>query len=236
LKASVKIHLSILFIAGLYAQQTQPVAPAAPAAAPSPTKPEDLCGIEGQVTNVATGAPVKKIDLLLNRIDLDPRTGAQQTTYSATSDTGGKFAMTDIEPGKYRLTASGNGFVRATYGARGPNRPGTTLSLDAGQRLKDLNFKLTPHGVVTGRIVDEDGDPVARVSVQTQNYRRVEGRKQLTPSGSASTNDLGEYRIFGLGPGRYYLAATYNQTGYEAIRRDRSPNRMLKKSSQWLYI
>ena len=63
----MKIRLSIFLAAtALLAQQTQPGAPQAapaqnnaPPTPPNPTKPEDLCGIEGQVSNVATGAPVK---------------------------------------------------------------------------------------------------------------------------------------------------------------------------------
>jgi len=217
------IRLSMfLAAAALFAQQSQTGAPPAatdpnnpPAAQANPTKPEDLCGIEGQVSNAATGAPVKKAELRLSRVNLNPNTASLQTSYSTTADVAGKFAMTDIEPGKYRLSVSRNGFVNTSYGARGPNRPGTTLTLDPGQHLKEVNFKLTPHGVVSGRIVDEDGDPVARVSVQAQSYRRFDGRKQLVPTGMASTNDLGEYRIFGLAPGRYYLSATYNQMAWE---------------------
>lgn len=213
----MKIRLAIfLAAAALLAQQTQPGAPpAAPPTQPNPTKPEDLCGIEGQVSNVATGAPVKKAELRLQRVDLNPNTASLQTSYSTTADAAGKFAMKEIEPGKYRLSVSRNGFVNTSYGARGPNQPGTTISLDPGQRLKEVNLKLTPHGVVSGRVVDEDGDPVAGVSVQAQSYRRIAGRKQLVPSGFASTNDLGEYRIFGLEPGKYYLSATYNQTAWE---------------------
>ncbi|MGA2738946.1 MAG: carboxypeptidase regulatory-like domain-containing protein [Bryobacteraceae bacterium] len=206
----MKIRFSICLVAGsLFAQQ-------------NPAKPDDLSGIEGQVTNAATGAPVKKSDVVLQRADLSTITATQQINYSTTTDASGKFAMKDIEPGQYHLSANGNGFVQAMYGARGPNRPGTTLSLDAGQYLKEVNLKLTPHGVVTGRIVDEDGDPVVRISVQAQSYSRIDGRKQLVPSGSANTNDLGEYRIFGLAPGRYYVSATYNQEVNRPTLRARS--------------
>ena len=100
------------------------------------------------MSNVATGAPVKKAELRLQRVDLNPNTASLETSYSTTADAGGKLAMKDIEPGKYRLSVSRNGFVSTSYGARGPNRRGTTLSLDAGQHLKEVNFKLTPHGVV----------------------------------------------------------------------------------------
>lgn len=219
----MKIWLSILSVAaGLLAQQGAPVQNAAPVQQQKPTKPEDLCGLEGQVTNAATGAPVRKAELVLQRVDLGPKTGALPVSYSTTSGAGGKFAMKNIEPGKYRLSVSRNGFVRASYGSRGPDRPGTTLSLDPGQRLKEVNFKLTPHGVITGRIVDEDGDPVAHAMVRVESYRRLEGRKELYPANGASTNDLGEYRVFGLAPGRYYLNATYLEMGFEAAARDGS--------------
>jgi hypothetical protein len=196
----MKILLPVFLVAAaLFAQQNPPVAPA--------TQPNPLCGIEGQVTNIATGAPVKKAELVVLRIEPEP-----QINYSATSDANGKFALQGLEPGKYRLSVSANGFVDASYGARGSNRRGTTLSLDAGELLKDVNPKLTPHGVIAGRIVDEDGDPVVRAEVAARSHRRVEGHKQLMSAGTASTNDLGEYRIFGLAPGRYYVSATYNET------------------------
>jgi Carboxypeptidase regulatory-like domain len=172
--------------------------------------------------NAATGAAVKKADLALRRVDLKPSTGAQQANYSAITDAGGKFAIQDLDPGKYRLSASANGFVQASYGARGPNRPGTTLTIEAGQHLKGVSLKLTPHGVITGRIVDEDGDPVVLGSVQALTYRRIRGRKQLVPSDSATTNDLGEYPMFGLAPGRYYMSATYIQDVNRPALRARS--------------
>src|SRR5262249_26547316 len=72
--------------------------------------------------------------------------------------------------------------------------------------------KLTPQAVIIGRVVDEDREPVAYVQIQTMRYRYNQGRKQLMPFGGASTNDLGEYRIFGVAPGRYYLSATFRSS------------------------
>ena len=117
--------------------------------------------------------------------------------------------MKDIDPGKYRLSVTRTGFVQGEYGARAPQRPGTTLTLASGQHLQDVNFRLTPHAVIIGRVVDEDGEPVANAQVQAMRYRFTQGKKQLQPFGFGSTNDLGEYRMFGLAPGRYYLSATY---------------------------
>lgn len=168
---------------------------------------QDFAAIEGQVVDGVTGSPVRKANLTLRHIDANPGQAGLLGTYGTTSDAGGKFAMKDLEPGKYMLNVTRTGYVTMQYGARGPNRPGATLSLSPRQQLKEVNFRLTPHGVISGRIVDEDGDPVAGVQVQAQSYRYFLGKKQLTAANGNSTNDLGEFRIFGLAPRKYYLSA-----------------------------
>jgi protocatechuate 3,4-dioxygenase beta subunit len=196
---------------------------AAAATAPSAeTKPEDKCGLQGKVVSATTGEAVKKATILLRRTDLNPTTGVMPMTYTTTSDPGGKFAMKDIDPGKYRLSVMRTGFVTAEYGSRGAMRSGTTLSLEPGKQLTDVNFKLTPHGVITGRVLDDDGEPVAMVQIQVLSYRYNQGRKQLLPIGSASTNDLGEYRVFGISPGKCFLSATYRPSGFFEATLDRS--------------
>ena len=189
---------------------TGPTSQPAPPPSPAPdTKPEDRCVIEGKVFSAATGEPVKKANLILRRADVSPNSGYMPTSYSSATDAGGSFAMKDIDPGKYRLSVTRTGFVQGEYGARGPQRPGTTLTLAPGQHLQEVTFRLTPHAVIMGRVVDEDGEPVTNVQVQALRYRFFQGRKQLQPFGGGSTNDLGEYRMFGLAPGRYFLSAMY---------------------------
>ena len=101
-------------------------------------------------------------------------------------------------------------------------RSGTTLSLDPGKQMQDLNFRLTPHGVITGRVLDEDGEPMAMVQLEVSRYRYNQGHKQLLRAGGGSSNDLGEYRIFGVPPGKYYLNATYRSNGMYEPTVDRS--------------
>jgi hypothetical protein len=187
-------------------RQTSPN-PNAPA--PPPTKPEDLCSITGQVMNGVTGAPLRRASLVLMRADPTPGEMGPPLMYSASSDAAGQFTLKDVEPGRYRLTASRNGYVNLSYGARGPSRPGTTISLVRQQRLTDLTLKMTPHAIVTGRILEDDGEPVANARVMLQSYRYLQGRKQLVPSGGGgSTNDLGEFRLFGVAAGKYFLSVT----------------------------
>jgi len=211
--------LLMLLACGILAAQNQtvvtvggpvvsPTSPslASPTAQPQ-TAPEDLCSVEGTVTNAATGAPVRKAMVLMNRTEITPSPNAFPVNYSTTTDTAGKFAMKDIEPGRYRITVSRVGFVTMSYGARAPNRPGTVLALERAQKIKDVNLRLTPHGVVTGRILDEDGEPLPNVSLFLVRFQKRQGRQQENVGGNGMTNDLGEFRIFGVVPGKYYLRA-----------------------------
>ncbi len=180
-----------------------------------PQKEEPPASLEGQVVNAVTGEPIKKASILLN--PAQPKQDA--TSYSTITDVNGHFGMSNISPGAYRLSSERTGFVRGEYGSAGPMRVGITLTLSASQEMKISTFKLQPHAVISGRVLDEDGEVMANVLVQAMTHRYVQGKRQLVPAGSSSTNDLGEYRIFGLGPGRYYLSANYRnqQMGWMAV-------------------
>jgi protocatechuate 3,4-dioxygenase beta subunit len=82
-------------------------------------------------------------------------------------------------------------------------------TLTPGQRMSGLELKLQPQAVIAGRVLDEHGEPIARAAVMVMGYVYAPWGRQLSPRSSATTNDLGEYRAFGLPPGRYYIAATY---------------------------
>src|ERR1039457_5114182 len=128
--------------------------------------------LQGQVLNLVTGEPVRKANLALH-----PEDGG--TPLKAVSDNAGKFAIENVDPGRYTLAAERQGFVKQNYGAKRPTGPGTTLELKASQELKDLVFKLTPQGVIAGRVLDDEGEPVSGVSIQVQQYMYLMGKKRL---------------------------------------------------------
>ena len=174
---------------------------------PAEVKPEDRCTIEGLVVNAATGEPLKKARLVLRSVGA-PQANPPREAYAALSDASGRFAIREIAPGRYYLRARRNGFAQQDYGQKGPDSRGTVLALERGQVLRDLTIRLQPGGVITGRVVDEDGEPLSDVGVMAMRYAYLQGKKELVPfSGGNETNDLGEYRLFGLLPGRYYVVA-----------------------------
>jgi hypothetical protein len=177
--------------------------------APPPTPPGDLCTIEGQIFDASTGQPLRKASLSLNLIRMSPGMAPGPGSYSATTDAAGKYSISGMEPGQYRVNASHMGFLNMQYNARRPEGPGTPLELARGQKMTGVDFRLTPHGVIAGRMLDEDGDPLQNVQIQLLRMSYARGRKQLQQYNGSNTNDLGEYRISGISPGKYYLCATY---------------------------
>jgi len=177
--------------------------------------------IRGRVLDVPSGRPLSKVE-----VRSASGTGAQA---SGLTDGEGRYELTGLPAGTYTISASKANYVRTAWGEQRAEGPGKRITLADGQRLDNINLSLRRAGVVTGKIVDEFGDPVTDVSVSAMRYTYVQGSRRLMPSGrAAQTNDIGEYRIFGLSPGQYYISAmlrnfmvgptteTTDRTGYAA--------------------
>lgn len=170
---------------------------------------QKLASVEGRLLDASTGEPVRKANLVLIQTP-SARGGVSMTTpnhtIAASSGAGGEFSFTNLEPGRYMLSAEKPGYIRELYGSRpGHFGPGTNLVLEPGQKLAGLEFRLLPQAVITGKVVDEDGEPMMNTMVSV--FRRTPLSRQPTGMIGMSTNDLGEFRIAGLSPGRFVLRA-----------------------------
>jgi len=121
----------------------------------------------------------------------------------------GRFELKGLNPGRYYLSAQRTGFVRQQYGQRTPEGQGAMLTLSAGQKVPDITFQMVPAAVITGHVYDEDGEPIEYAQVSAMHYMYVRGQRQLMANQSRQTNDLGEFRLFGLSPGQYFVQATF---------------------------
>ena len=167
-----------------------------------PNKPKQLATLKGKVANAVTNDALKKTTLILTR-----SSGSGATTKAETGDKG-EFSFEDIEPGRYYLFAERTGFTRQAYGARGNALIGTGLLFSAGQEIKDVLFKLQPNSVISGKVLDEDGEPIPQTMVMALRVMYQRGKKQFLPLATSITNDLGEYRLANLKGGKYSVSAT----------------------------
>ena len=126
---------------------------------------------------------------------------------SVDTDVEGHFAL-QLPPGTYRIWVERNGFARQMYGALSPAGEGENLSLAPGQQLHQVAFRISPLGAIAGRVLDDDGEPMQGVGIQALRFSYANGRRQLISVSGTSSNDRGEYRIFGLRAARYLLRAS----------------------------
>ena len=192
-------------------------------------KAAEMAMIEGRVIDSVSGEPVRKanVTLMLNSGGMArvmaglatqpvPRAvirAARPAETTLVTDANGNFRAT-VTPGTYQARAERNGYVNLPSALN-------SITVSAGETAKAVTIKLNKHGVITGRVLDEDGEPVARINVQQLKWMQANGRRTLIPQGSTSTNDLGEFRIFGISPGRYLVSAQANVGGGGSVGRSR---------------
>ena len=174
-----------------------------PAPPKSTVKPADLCSVAGVVVKSTTGEGIKGVT-----VQLIPLRGGQQA-YSTLTENNGRFIIQDIAPGRYAIFTSVSGYTEEAPQKGKGNTRMSILDLKPGKNVSGIAFRLLPPGVITGTIYDEDGDPVTQAQVRALRVAGSGAHRQITDAGSGQSNDLGEYRIWGLQPGKYLVAATY---------------------------
>jgi uncharacterized protein (DUF2141 family) len=127
----------------------------------------------------------------------------------AITDAAGRFAFADLPPGQFTLTASKPGFLTMAYGQTAAGRgSGAPISLRSGERIDRLVWALPPGGVLIGRVLNERGQPVADVPITAMQYRGAGDERRLVTAACCSRTDAqGGYRLYGLAPGEYLVAA-----------------------------
>ncbi len=172
-------------------------------------KSPDTCTVEGTILAADTGQPLRKAWVSLRKAE------GRGDTPGAPSDASGHFIIKNVEAGRYTLSASHSGYVNQAYGQRGQRSSGTALTFSPGQQIRDISMRLIRAAAISGHIYDEDGDPVENAQVSALRYGYQEGQRKLLGQGFVMTNDLGEYRLYGLEPGSYIISAAHNPNQFQ---------------------
>jgi len=223
------VHVRLAALAALAAMLAGSGAALSGQSAPAATAPRreaaaaqagDVQGaarITGQVVAADTGAPVKRLAVSVFGGTPRPAAGAPGPTAivaagspppgmvrrEVTTDEAGRFECGGLPAGRYSVAVRDTGMFVAPLPA--------AVDLAAGGSAS-LTIRLDRGGSITGRVLDDEGDPVVKASVVAGQRRSVGGAWRLMQTGSAAratTDDLGQFRLYGLPAGEFYVSAAY---------------------------
>ena len=157
--------------------------------------------VRGTVIDKESGAPIARAVVAMRAMS------RQGTVEQNLTDERGTFEFRQLAAGPYQLRASA-GEYRATHVSMSypaPTRPGVseTLQVKDGEERTDIVIALPRAYAISGRVTDDNGSPLANVGIMLPRAR-FDGGAYF---GSRSTDDNGNFRLFGLGPGRYTVCA-----------------------------
>ena len=172
-----------------------------------PPRAPGTATIRGHIVAADTGQPLRKAQVRIF-------SGELRENRTTSTDADGKYEFKEVIAGRYNVSASKGSYVALQYGQRRPFEPGKPLEILASQTLEKVDFALPKGAILTGRVLDEFGDPLPDAMVSVQRYQNLGGQRRLIPAGRTSmTNDVGEFRLFAVPPGQYYLSATMRPMG-----------------------
>jgi hypothetical protein len=215
----LRLVVSASMVLGATATARAQVPPPQPAAAGEPAGPPPKGFILGQVVDAASGRPVSGAVVSLQGSTQDPAIAGPIALDEATfvaglnapgpgqviTDSEGRFLFRSLGKGSYGLSVRAGGYGPGSYGQRRPGGPSRRVALEEDQRLSDVTVRLWKYASISGRLVDEAGEPAIGASVTLSRLMFYGGRRRYTSAGSVSTDDRGQYRLGTLVPGTYIV-------------------------------
>src|SRR5712671_1448438 len=189
----------------------------APYAAPQNNTgaPAPIGSIQGRVIRSDSSAGIPDVQVTIAYITSGPSARAQGASatpvppapvqINVVTDGSGHFAVQNLAAGSYQVRAQRDGYFGPNVNGSAPPSVVKTATIDTQKKDAEVEFVLTQGGVISGRIRDPNGQPISGVTVAAQRMTYVNGRANLSMLSSKVTDDRGEYRIFWLSPGEYYV-------------------------------
>jgi hypothetical protein len=155
--------------------------------------------LAGTVLSAADRVPLARARVVLR----SPALPAPRVVLSGAD---GAFQFLHLPAGAYSLSATRSGYASQEHGQH-RFAPATPVPLGHGQRLSGVDFSLAPAGVIAGRVLDEDDNPLAGATIHALVSRAEDGQPTLLSVAAARSDDRGEFRLTGLAAGQYYVSA-----------------------------
>jgi beta-lactamase regulating signal transducer with metallopeptidase domain len=182
-------------------------------APPVPSAPLDRFAtgtavIRGRVQRRDTGAPLRRARVTLRRSGLaEPP--------AAVTDDQGRYELVGLPAGRFTVVALKDGFMTTEYGQDVSAPAGRPIELSDGEVFERADVLLVAGGVLSGQILDDRGEPQGSVVVRAMKQQFVDGVAVPGPAvGIAdTTDDLGQFRVFALSEGEYFVGAVAGDPG-----------------------
>jgi hypothetical protein len=174
---------------------------------PLPPLPSGTGAISGTVVDGTGDRPLADVVVTLR---MEPRGPAGPLALRPVgqklTDAKGRFVFTELPPSDaYTISARRGGYFTGAYGANHGETTGARIVLADGQWFNKADLRMWPTGAVSGRVLDEYGDPVVGAYVRVLRHLLIGGRMHLGAGVPVTTDDRGVYRIAGLDPGKYLV-------------------------------
>jgi protocatechuate 3,4-dioxygenase beta subunit len=174
--------------------------------------------LRGRVVAADSGQPLRKAQVRA-MANVAPGNTQLPENRLVTTDASGRYEFTGLPAGRYNVTATKGSYVSLQYGQLRPFEPGKPVEILDGQTIERIDFALPRGSIITGRVLDEFGEPISDVQVAAMRYQYTPAGRRLMPTGrQTTTNDIGEYRL-SRWPRYYYVSATFRAVTHSTRRR-----------------
>jgi hypothetical protein len=170
-------------------------------------KPEPNASTSDTIRALADAAAARGFPLSVSNLQSQLASLSGKTPPTTTTDRDGVFTFKDVAAGAYTVRVQKEGFFGKPEG--GVYQP--TAAIDVRVLPKETansNLSMAPGAIVGGRIYDANGQVMSNANVQIYTVAYAFGHAVLAPLVAKVTDDRGEYRLFWVPPGDYYLAVT----------------------------
>ena len=153
--------------------------------------------LQGVVVRDASGDPLSKA-----RVEL--RGGPVEAT-TTTTGSDGRFYFPNLRPGAYEISVRRDGFAPAEVGQKWPGGPGVPIQVRPGQPVPEVTVRMVAAASISGRVADSNGQPLPNAQVQALKSTFQGELRVLIPVQQVRTNANGDFRLYGLPAGRYFV-------------------------------